>query len=310
MDGEDIVNDERQTDVMSEIDVIDGKDAAPDAASAEKDDGEKGAYERQRRLHARTLVALAFAAAALVVAVLAVAWLFARASAPSSEVTAIEQACVSVNVSIEGYYDDEDATAVVAAWAGDVSDELADDEAPSPALRAAVPVNSDVELSDLSAAGTYTIAVVSCPELSDGTVFSAPPARVVDFDGQDGLLVTFGLAAMATGADDGAAQAQAAEADDAEEDHEHSWQTVYTVEDAGQTTSTRQQTSYHTVCNTCLEIVDGEAYAHLERTGHAGVTTNVPVVETVSEPADVRDELAAAGEICTVCGATRGVSGE
>ena len=37
------------------------------------------------------------------------------------------------------------------------------------------------------------------------------------------------------------------------------------------------QTTYHTVCNECEAIIDGNAQAHITDTGHAGYSTNVPI---------------------------------
>lgn len=73
-------------------------------------------------------------------------------------------------------------------------------------------------------------------------------------------------------------------------------------------------TEYHTVCNTCGEVVDGHAAEHAEKTGHAGWTTNAAVnvrkkvsdahVETVIvTPAYKTYEKD--GQICKVCGKVR-----
>lgn len=70
-------------------------------------------------------------------------------------------------------------------------------------------------------------------------------------------------------------------------------------------------TTYHTVCNQCEKIIDGAAQSHIVDTGHAGYSTNVPIVEEVLKTAgytevvvveDAWDETATDGVICTSCG--------
>lgn len=70
----------------------------------------------------------------------------------------------------------------------------------------------------------------------------------------------------------------------ASEDCDHQWEPygVTTKVVAAKTheervpAETEVVTEYHTVCNTCHERIDGQAREHLEKTGHAGYTTNVP----------------------------------
>lgn len=41
------------------------------------------------------------------------------------------------------------------------------------------------------------------------------------------------------------------------------------------------ETTYHTVCNTCNALIDGNAAQHIEETGHSGYSTDVPIVNEV-----------------------------
>lgn len=71
------------------------------------------------------------------------------------------------------------------------------------------------------------------------------------------------------------------------------------------------QTTYHTVCNTCEEVIDGKAAEHIESTGHSGYSTNVPITSRVmvSEgynktvvDKEAYDETVADHLVCTKCG--------
>lgn len=115
------------------------------------------------------------------------------------------------------------------------------------------------------------------------------------------------------------------EADD-ENAHEHEWQVVYETvhHDAVTHTETvepvyEEQTTYHTVCNECKEIIDGEAAQHIRETGHSGYSTNVPITDTVlvsdgytEEVVDTPayDEQVATELVCPVCGETYELEGD
>lgn len=101
--------------------------------------------------------------------------------------------------------------------------------------------------------------------------------------------------------------------------HEHDWAIRYeTVHHEAQTHEEVVQpvyetaTTYHSVCNSCSEIVDGHAQQHVDETGHGGYSTNVPVTESrlvsegrvdVVEDSPAYDELVETGRACTICGA-------
>lgn len=77
------------------------------------------------------------------------------------------------------------------------------------------------------------------------------------------------------------------------------------------------QTTYHTVCNECGEVIDGTAAQHIRDTGHSGYSTNVPITNEVlvsegytHEVTDTPayDETVASEMVCTLCGATRPVT--
>lgn len=38
-------------------------------------------------------------------------------------------------------------------------------------------------------------------------------------------------------------------------------------------------TVFHTVCNECNKVIDGKAQTHIDKTGHSGFTTSVPINE-------------------------------
>lgn len=103
--------------------------------------------------------------------------------------------------------------------------------------------------------------------------------------------------------------------------HEHSWVAVYGLEHHDAVTHEvphaaeyAYETSYHTVCNDCRQVIDGKAGEHIEATGHGGYSTNVPVVseviasqawtETVTD-VEAHDELVVTAERCSVCDALR-----
>lgn len=103
--------------------------------------------------------------------------------------------------------------------------------------------------------------------------------------------------------------------------HEHVWVADYELE----TTDAVAETIHHeavveevtedrTVCNVCLEPIDGQVEAHQAATGHTGVSEGVPVTveRTVSEAWDEVVEKAPASsalvsrtETCTQCGEQR-----
>lgn len=71
----------------------------------------------------------------------------------------------------------------------------------------------------------------------------------------------------------------------------------------------------HTVCNECHKAIDGRAQAHLEKTGHVGFTTSVPIDEKVlvkeAWTETVIDEAAWTetvidGHVCSICDAKTG----
>lgn len=75
-----------------------------------------------------------------------------------------------------------------------------------------------------------------------------------------------------------------------------------------------EETSYHTVCNDCGQVIDGIADQHIKDTGHSGYSTNVPITDEVvvsegytREVTDTPayDETVADELVCTLCGATR-----
>lgn len=77
------------------------------------------------------------------------------------------------------------------------------------------------------------------------------------------------------------------------------------------------QTTYHTVCNECGEVIDGTAAQHIRDTGHSGYSTNVPITNEVlvsegytHEVTDTPayDETVASEMVCTLCGETRPVT--
>ena len=78
------------------------------------------------------------------------------------------------------------------------------------------------------------------------------------------------------------------------------------------------ETTYHTVCNECQQVIDGIADQHIKETGHSGYSTNVPITDEVvvsegytREVTDTPayDETVADELVCTLCGATRPLDG-
>lgn len=102
---------------------------------------------------------------------------------------------------------------------------------------------------------------------------------------------------------------------------EHDWSVTYKTvhHDAVTHTETIEpdyddETTYHTVCNDCEQVIDGVADQHIKETGHSGYSTNVPITnevlvsegytqEVVDTPA--YDETVADALVCTLCGETR-----
>lgn len=110
-----------------------------------------------------------------------------------------------------------------------------------------------------------------------------------------------------------------------EEAHVHDWTITYKTvhHDAVTHTETvepryEDQTTYHTVCNDCKQVIDGRADEHIRETGHSGYSTNVPITERVlvsegytKEVTDTPayDETVPDKMVCTTCGATRPLDG-
>lgn len=91
--------------------------------------------------------------------------------------------------------------------------------------------------------------------------------------------------------------------------HVHTWK----VEAAGAATHevevpavTEKVVAEHTVCNECGEAIDGKAAAHIEKTGHSGYTTGVPIEEervvTEATTMTVADEPGEITLVCAECG--------
>lgn len=169
--------------------------------------------------------------------------------------------------------------------------------------------------------GTFVIGLVAGAAvmgLAASFMFTAPETAT-DGTAQTEIISTDATAAETeeTGDDD--------EADD-ENAHEHEWQVVYETvhHDAVTHTETvepvyEEQTTYHTVCNECKEIIDGEAAQHIRETGHSGYSTNVPITDTVlvsdgytEEVVDTPayDEQVATELVCPVCGETYELEGD
>lgn len=105
----------------------------------------------------------------------------------------------------------------------------------------------------------------------------------------------------------------------------HDWTVTYKTihHDAETHTETVEpvygnETTYHTVCNECQQVIDGIADQHIKETGHSGYSTNVPITDEVvvsegytREVTDTPayDETVADELVCTLCGATRPLDG-
>ena len=85
----------------------------------------------------------------------------------------------------------------------------------------------------------------------------------------------------------------------AEEECDHEWETVY--EDVKRPAVYKDVTTYHTVCNTCKEIIDGKTQEHAEETGHEGYTTGVPGTEKKLVKKAYTEEVATK-KVCELCG--------
>lgn len=129
-----------------------------------------------------------------------------------------------------------------------------------------------------------------------------------------------------TGAGSTAESAQAKDSkesgsDSKEQSHTHDWSITYKTVHHDAVTHTehvepvyQNQTTYHTVCNECKQVIDGKADEHIKQTGHSGYSTNVPITDEVmvSEGYDKQvtdtpayDETVIDKLVCTTCGATK-----
>ena len=109
--------------------------------------------------------------------------------------------------------------------------------------------------------------------------------------------------------------------DSKEQSHTHDWSITYKTVHHDAVTHTehvepvyQNQTTYHTVCNECKQVIDGKADEHIKQTGHSGYSTNVPITDEVmvSEGYDKQvtdtpayDETVIDKLVCTTCGATK-----
>ena len=78
------------------------------------------------------------------------------------------------------------------------------------------------------------------------------------------------------------------------------------------------ETTYHTVCNTCNALIDGNAAQHIEETGHSGYSTDVPIVNEVVVQSgyyeqvlvkEAWDETEQTGSVCASCGEEKPLEG-
>ena len=106
-----------------------------------------------------------------------------------------------------------------------------------------------------------------------------------------------------------------------EQSHTHDWSITYKTVHHDAVTHTehvapvyQNQTTYHTVCNECKQVIDGKADEHIKETGHSGYSTNVPITDEVmvSKGYDKQvtdtpayDETVIDKLVCTTCGATK-----
>ena len=102
--------------------------------------------------------------------------------------------------------------------------------------------------------------------------------------------------------------------------HRHTWSPNYETvhhdavyEDVWHEPVYGEETTYHTVCNSCKEIIDGEAAKHIADTGHSGYSTDVPITNEIVvqegyfEPVLVKeayDGTVVETMVCTACGVT------
>lgn len=103
--------------------------------------------------------------------------------------------------------------------------------------------------------------------------------------------------------------------------HTHDWTVTYKTVHHDAVTHTehvdpvfQNQTTYHTVCNECKQVIDGKADEHIKASGHSGYSTNVPITDEVmvSEGYDrevtdtpAYDETVIDKMVCTTCGETK-----
>lgn len=101
-------------------------------------------------------------------------------------------------------------------------------------------------------------------------------------------------------------------------EHRHTWSPNYETvhhdaeyKDVWHEPVYGEETTYHTVCNTCKEIIDGEAAKHIADTGHSGYSTDVPITDEIVvqegyfEPVlvtEAYDETVVESMVCTACG--------
>ena len=135
-------------------------------------------------------------------------------------VQAVESHSVSVKVTCDGWNADTSTPIVVSVYKDDVKDTLTSTDenvtAPDPLFTKEVNAGEQTDLTDITEAGTYTIAITGSPVLEDGTIFDLPEPQVIDFNGINGdeidLTLTAKAADQVTEADIAAAQATAAAA--------------------------------------------------------------------------------------------------
>lgn len=135
-------------------------------------------------------------------------------------VQAVESHSVSVKVNCDGWNADTSTPIVVSVYKDNVKDTLTSTDenvtAPDPLFTKEVNAGEQTDLTDITEAGTYTIAITGSPVLEDGTIFDLPEPQVIDFNGLNGdevdLTLTPKAADQVTEADIAAAQATAAAA--------------------------------------------------------------------------------------------------
>lgn len=126
--------------------------------------------------------------------------------------------------------------------------------------------------------------------------------------------------------DASAEQVDVAEANEDEAACGHDWTVTYKTVHHDAVTHTEtvepvygEETTYHTVCNECSQVIDGSADQHIKETGHSGYSTNVPITDEVvvsegytREVTDTPayDETVVDEMVCTLCGETRSIEGD